>query len=869
VAAEGSAAPTVLWSESFAEPPAARGWAVASGPSAPAASAASAPGAAASSDVAPSTAAWPEWDARHGRLAVTSPGPAGPAAAAAEVFPDGQRRFLRALPPLEQEATFEAEFVFALEEGDAAPDAALVLGVFDDGAPLAGPPLTVAVEGPQSAVVRGLDAVGPEAAVIRWDEPLQPDAPYRLTLAYDGPRKTFRARVAAADAHRPLGEFSATLLEPAPPRRWSAAGCAVPQAAEAPARSARWSVREVAVRRRAERWASPAELEHKRILGAGQYTAVGMEREDAPLPSFLAAHPEYLANHPFDGVAVPVRMEADWCAARGLASKSTYELHRLALTALPIGPADLQPALDSLQRVAWGHVTDNFLWYGVSDGTSGGDGDRPCPVAPDSAADWEIVARNAAACARLCREAGLRGLMFDTEMYTQYAGGELYPFGKGTPETWRARGEAWIRAVQSEFPAIQVLFFFSWGPEHEPGGWAGYENLKHFMNGILAGAEAPARLIHAWESTFWFGGVRNMPDGRRHVYPGDRSAFARPRYDIRRAWRAHSADPSKYDRLVEVGLAAWVESDPYNLYPGQPSGYRTELPWSNLPYALAYSDRYAWVWSQQTHYPATRGALNPFLASLANQTFNTGREEVAAFTDDFREDPLGRGWYFDFDMLRIGRDLETGFLPAMSTATVPYRWLAAERCVRVEGAWPASAAGPPPAGLDGQRRRFARPLRALAADASWDLHVDFRIAAFGADADNPLVLGLFRRDEPVARHALALRIDAPDEARLVAAVDGSPLPVVPLRLVQPLRTGVAYRARFVWDAAERRLRCAVHCTENEAPVAESASTLPADFLPRGWNEAGVAHWDDFDASQTAASRSYAYDLLGIGLAAPQ
>ena len=39
--------------------------------------------------------------------------------------------------------------------------------------------------------------------------------------------------------------------------------------------------------------------------------------------------------------------------------------------------------------------------------------------------------------------------------------------------------------------------------------------------GILDGVQSPARIIHGWESTFWYGATRIL-GGMPTVYPGDR-----------------------------------------------------------------------------------------------------------------------------------------------------------------------------------------------------------------------------------------------------------------------------------------------------------------------------------------------------------
>lgn len=610
-----------------------------------------------------------------------------------------------------------------------------------------------------------------------------------------------------------------------------------------------------------ERWVAPQELRSKKIIGAGQYSAINVADPDAPTPQFLLQHPDYLANHPFDGVAIPVKLDSAWTKSHGLISNSVYDLHSLVMTKLPIPYSVMQGVVKDLKRVSWGHVTDNFLWYGVRDGTMGGDNDAQLAVDPSSTSDWAIVARNAAVCARVCREAKLKGFIMDTEMYSDYKSGEHYPFGKGTPKVWRQRGQVWIKAVQAEFPAIKILLFFSWGPEHQPGGWPGYENLKYFMNGILDGIKAPARLIHGWEATFWFGGTRIMPGNVPYVYPGDRAAYAQVRKDIKNNYRNFSDNPTKYDKFVDVGMAAWVESDPYNLVPGQPSGFLSQLPWSNLSNTLAYSDEYVWVWSEKTHYPRTREVLNPFLASLANQTFNTGLEAATSLTEKFTSDPLKRGWYFDFDMLNIGRVVHEEFLPAMTTDALAYAWSPVSSSVVIRGTWLTGIKGDKLAILQDQRRRYVHPIKLLSRQNSFQATFDFQIDDFGQGRDNPIILGLFNSGRLVNQHSLAVQIVSADIVRIIAAGDGKPW-VKELPIKGGLRTGARYRISFDYSHKTNQLIIDIGTTTASSSISQIKGSIPKTAGNFSFDEVGAAMWD-IGSINTPVNRAYQYRLQRV------
>ncbi len=455
--------------------------------------------------------------------------------------------------------------------------------------------------------------------------------------------------------------------------------------------------------------------------------------------------------------------------------------------------------------------------------------------------------------------------MMDTEQYSNYESGEPYPFGKGTPEVWRQRGQQWIQAVQAEFPAIKIILFFAWGPESE-GAWPGYENLKYFMNGILAGVQSPARLIHGWETTFWYGGFLIENGNAVPIYPGDRATYAATRNDIRNVWRNYSDNPSKYDQFVDVGMAAWVESDPYNLTPGWPSGFLERPPWSNLPYALAYSDSYVWVWSERTSYPKTKAVLNPFLASIANRTFNTGQEPSATFTENFQTDPLQRGWYFDFDMLSIGREVNPGFLPAMNPDSVAYNWDPTNQAVRVRSAWTTGLYGERTGAFAWQRRRYVHPLQTLTRSNTFHAEFDFQVENFGADPANPILLGLFNSSSLVTTQSITLRLDGPTNAAVTVAGDGLPWASA-LSLAHALTTTRTYRISFSYNGTTASLQALLTDTSDSSVVGQVSGTVPANAGQFQLDEAGIAQWDATFTS-TAPAQSHQYLLKRAALFPP-
>jgi hypothetical protein len=607
-------------------------------------------------------------------------------------------------------------------------------------------------------------------------------------------------------------------------------------------------------------WVSPAELRDKKVINTGIFSRVNYEDPDWPSPQYLATHPDYLANTPFDGITIPVPIDPAWTAAQGLVSQPLYGLNQLTMLNVPIPWSVVEDAVNDLKRVQWGDVTDNFLWYGFSEFASDEDAATKS-VRPDSAADWNVVVQNAVLCARMCREAGLKGFMMDPEQYGRYPSGEYYPFGLGTAETWRARGEQWINAVQAEYPEIMLNSFFTWGPESQPGGWADYPNLANFMNGVLAGIQAPARIIHGWESTFWYGMNRTI-DGVSAQFAGDRNVYAQTRSDIRNVWRSYSDNPEKYDAFVDVGMAAWVDSDPYNLPDGWPPGYLNDPgPWSNLAATLAYSDEYVWTWSEHTNYPQTRGVLNPFLASIANRTFNTGSEPAASFTEDFAADPMKNGWSFDFNMLDIGRDI--GRLSVtMTTDSVAYAWAEATGSVDVRGNWTRGKLGDVEGLATAQRRRYTKPVEPLTRGSDIQLGMDLTVDSFGSDPGNPITLGLFHTAATTAAQAMCLEIVDASTARVVVAGDGTPWSLA-LPLAAPLETGRAYRTELSFTAATRQLAVTLRRVSDGVAVSQTSATVPLSVGPFVFDEAGIAQREAAISTTTAQAHRFHLDRFTL------
>lgn len=615
-----------------------------------------------------------------------------------------------------------------------------------------------------------------------------------------------------------------------------------------------------------EKWAAPRELRHKKMIGGGLYTVYG--EETAITPGFIARHPEFVDSYPFDGIVMPASLSSEWVESLGLTKMGMpwrpAFLNELLWNSIRIPDKAVEQTLADLKSMRRGSLTDNFLICGMVDGARG----LKTPDLTDDD-DWAIIEHNAQLVGRVCREGRLKGIWLDTEQYGYYRWrtesgmpefdpdkpqGLHFPLGKETPDVLRHRGSQWIKAIQSEFPEVIIVTTFAWSPDSNSYG--PLTGVIPFLDGVLAGIEPPARIVHGHENTFYFGHAK----GTTHTYatengfPGDRNRYASARSDIR-GWRSLSDDPEKYDSFVQVGMAAWVEDHPWNLPDGWPSGGKASL-WSNLSLALAYTDEYVWVWSEHTKYGQPNLTdLNPFLASLNNQTFNTKSDTTASFAETFITDPMQRGWYFDFDMLAIGRKADPDHEAAvMSVDSIPYRWdkSAAELHVLGENS----------PRMSGQRRRFVRPLSPDATQGDFRAIIDFRIDHFGANETNPMVLGLFHSERSINDHSISLQIEGQDEIALVCHANGRPSKT-PIELPEGLTAKQTYRISFEYDAKNRALNATLTELKPGSDNLKTVAIVMSEAFGRvGADEFGVA-LPEGGGREISSEAQYRYAVTGI------
>lgn len=247
--------------------------------------------------------------------------------------------------------------------------------------------------------------------------------------------------------------------------------------------------------------------------------------------------------------------------------------------------ADITPTIATLRQVPWGRLTDNFwIVYEFS-------GEKADQF--DWFDDCSWVVNNWRLVARLARQGGLKGIMFDTEKYaglgTFAYQGRRYAGEKSLDEyraQVRRRAAEIMQAVAEEYPDITILFTV--GPTQ--GGL-----LADFVDGMLSVCPPQATLVDGYEQAYW----SRLP-----------AQFARGRAEVLVGGRDRSTVPQLYRRHVRAAFGLW-DAPGVNLDQGRTfdvtdfqANYRTpeELAYA-LHWALAYADRYVWMCTAWTGSP--------------------------------------------------------------------------------------------------------------------------------------------------------------------------------------------------------------------------------------------------------------------------
>lgn len=271
-------------------------------------------------------------------------------------------------------------------------------------------------------------------------------------------------------------------------------------------------------------------------------------------------------------------------------------------------PDWVEPAIADLQAARSDVLTDNFIAVQSYKGVEW--------FAPQ----WDSVCANVALMARVAKQGGCKGIMFDAEEYGKY--NALWTYDAFAPEQKaahtfdecraqaRRRGREFIQAIQAEFPDIALLLL--WGPSRtyeralkEPREKARYSLLADFCDGICEAGAPGITLIDGCEQTYGFRA---------------RAQFAKERQAVLQGAAEFSAVPEAYRAHIRAGMSIWM--DRWSTYVGWNTtvfekNYFTPAEFRNsAAYALEAADEYVWIYSERLNWWTGEHLPGPYLEAL-------------------------------------------------------------------------------------------------------------------------------------------------------------------------------------------------------------------------------------------------------------
>lgn len=334
-------------------------------------------------------------------------------------------------------------------------------------------------------------------------------------------------------------------------------------------------------------------------------------RGTAPDPAFMRRHARTMDAVGFDGVVFDAVSPAHGKFA--YFGFTWWGTHRFEY-------ADFSQNIEDLRACGFKHLTENFLKLTTS----------PGDVAWHDEKAFSTILHNAKVAAKIAREGGAKGFMFDVEQYNT----KLFRFEAkrlGTDKTFeqyeavvRQRGRELIRAINSEYPDITIMMTYGYEITGTPAT-EHYGLLKSFLDGFIEAADERTVLVHAYERAYAFRSQKEYS-----------AAYALIHEDLARV----SGVPELYKKRVQAGFGIWLDMGRgrYGWHPRDfARNYFTPDEFAyTLSAALRTTDRYVWIYSEAPlwwppgpNFPIPRPVPAPYLRALRR-----ARTRPVAVNDD-------------------------------------------------------------------------------------------------------------------------------------------------------------------------------------------------------------------------------------------
>jgi hypothetical protein len=325
-----------------------------------------------------------------------------------------------------------------------------------------------------------------------------------------------------------------------------------------------------------------------------------------PDTAWVRAHWREMERLPFDGTGIAVAVHRRAWAAGDTSTRNAFGWHVFGPTAFR--PAAFAAAAEDLRAPRWERVRHDFLAVAVSSVVA----DRGFSWLDDRR--WRSVRGNWKVALGLARRGRLRGLLLDPEHYgARYfhhptmAGRAAASFDAYRAAV-RARGRDLGAVAARILPGATVLALYGHTlalDDQRRGALptAEYGLYPAFLDGLLEGGAERLTLVDGYEFAYGFRAPAEFEAARRAITV-DAVAL--------------SAVPDRYRAGVRVGFGLWLDrggawstTDLADNY-FSPDALRTALA-----AALATTDAYVWLYSQQPRFFPPRDVPSAYLDVIA------------------------------------------------------------------------------------------------------------------------------------------------------------------------------------------------------------------------------------------------------------
>ncbi|MDO8587913.1 MAG: hypothetical protein Q7T82_12865 [Armatimonadota bacterium] len=324
---------------------------------------------------------------------------------------------------------------------------------------------------------------------------------------------------------------------------------------------------------------------------------------DVPSTEYVRQNVREMEKVPFDGVVIRV-------SRKGQDFANTDSFGWAVFSPIKLNWDDLKHGVGDLKATKFKRFKHNFIQVTVAPGKV--DWFDP---------QWEAVVDNVGLMARIAKQSGCKGIMFDPEMYIEqlfdyrkfkYADRNARTFKEYQAKV-RERGREFMAAIQAEFPAPVILTLYGYSlPWVEIRIWskkgldkAGYGLLPSFYDGMLEAASPGTVFVEGYEFSY--------PYRRREEFVNGRNLIM----DSRTICDA----PAEFDKHLQVGFANWVDcggsTTEWSVKDFSRNFYTPDEFRASVNYAMENSDKYVWVYSERLRWWNGANAPKEYVEGLA------------------------------------------------------------------------------------------------------------------------------------------------------------------------------------------------------------------------------------------------------------